>query len=507
MIPLLLLAAAAATFPAGDALEEAEALLRAGKPAEAMERIEGALEADPPVPPETKGALLLALARCHRALGNLWDAEGAFARALEARPDSFEAARGRGENFLDLASRVAAGPRAGGSDVRALAADAKRWLAAAARLQPEDVRTRRNLARARILDLDFEGAAADLRALAAGEAGKDADVHHFLAAALRGAGDRAAAAAAEAACLERDPRRSDAAALRVGDLAAAGKPAEARDAAVEALVRDPSADAVCQALWKADAGEGRFLALEEALLRVLAKHPDHPRLLHYLGYARLSGGRRDAALEAFQRKAALEPGSPAALLPVGRLLVAKGDLAGAEKAFEEALAALPEEDEGRATAMAGLDSIGKAHGDARRFAEAERIFRRLAALDPGAASFRTLLGLSLRRLGRNEEAEAAYRESADLAPFDANPWNELGMHYLGWGKAAEAREAFLRATETDPRFTWSLETLGNLDRAAGRMDEARARFLEAYRRAASFRDEDDRLKYRRMLDLCAHSGR
>ena len=89
--------------------------------------------------------------------------------------------------------------------------------------------------------------------------------------------------------------------------------------------------------------------------------------------------------------------------------MAKGDHAAAEKLFEEAIAGgLEEGSPDRSTALEGLASIGVAHGQARRFAEAERVFRRLAALDPRSAPFRMYLGLSLRRLGRYEDAEKEY---------------------------------------------------------------------------------------------------
>ncbi|MCK6481855.1 MAG: tetratricopeptide repeat protein, partial [Planctomycetes bacterium] len=387
-----------------------------------------------------------------------------------------------------------------GAEVRALAADALRWLRAADAALPGDRRTLAAVARARTLDLDFAGAAETLRSLLAKE-GADPGLHHLLAAALRGAGDLEGAAAEEGTCLALDPARADAAALRAGDLAALGRVEEARAAALEGLLRVPTADSLYRALWQVDAPARRWAAAEEALLAVLAKHPDQPTALHYLGHLRISSGRIEDALQAFSRKAALEPGNPAPLLQVARLRVARSDLAGAEEAYGRVLELLgPGDGDLRAEILDGYYAVAAAHGVARRFSEAERLFRRLAALDPASASYRMFLGLSLRRLGRYPEAEAAYREAVDLAVFDGSARNDFGLLYLGWGRPADARREFLRSAEEDPRITAPLENLGLMAVAEGRREEARERFLEAHRRASSFRDEADRLKFRRYLD-------
>jgi tetratricopeptide (TPR) repeat protein len=501
-----LLLAVLAAFPGGDVLERAETLLAAGKPAEARSILEERLAGDAPA--AEKARLFEAEARCLRAEGRPWDAEAAFGSALEVTPAYYEAAIGRGEVFMELAAGAAGGDRPTGSEVRALAADARRWLEAAAGIRPGDPRALRSLARARILDLDFGGAAESIRSLLE-KAPKDAGLQHLLAEAMRGAGDRAGAAKAEAAALAIDPALPDAAARRVSDIAAGGDPGAARAAALEALASDPGAEGVYLALWELDAPEKRYDALEDVLARVIALHPDqpNPKALHYLAYAQFSAGRRDAALETFRRKAGLEPRNPDTRLQIGRLLVGKGSYDEAEKSFEEALAfGLEPGSVPFTTALEGLASIGGAHGQARRYAEAERVFRRLAGLDPRSSAYRLYHGLSLRRLGRYEESEKEYLAAVDLAPFDGSPHNELGLLYLGWGRAAEARKAFEESAAEDPRITSPLENLGNLARVAGRKEESLTFFREACRRATEFRAEDDRLKFRRYLDAVACEG-
>ena len=506
MNPATLLAALLllpAPFPPGDAASDAETLLAAGKADEARARLEEAL---PEAPPEARGRLQEALGRALRALERPWDAEAAFGRALEADPALAAAALGRGEVFLDLAAEAAAGPRPSGAEIRALAADARNWLARAAEKLPGEVRPLAGLARADILAGDAAAAGRSAARLVEA-APKDPHARRLLAEALRAAGDRAGAARVEGEALALAPDLAAAAAARVGDLAAAGDRAAAAAAARESLLRLADSEPLYQALWQVEAPARRWAALEETLLAVLGKHPDHPRALYYLGYARLSSGNRDGALDAFLRKSAKEPGQPRTLVLIGRLQGAKGELPAAEASFEAAFAAGldPASDEA-GPALEGYAAVGASHGLARRYADAERVYRRLSTLSPDAAEYRTFLGLSLRRLDRHDDAEAAFKAAIDLAPFDGTPWNELGLLHLARGRVEEALAAFHASAEKDPRGTAALENLANHARATGRPAEAVEWYREAHRRACEFRDEADRLKFRRALDVAARES-
>jgi tetratricopeptide (TPR) repeat protein len=504
VIPVLLLLAVLAAGSPGDAVTEADARLAAGDPAAALGILDTALAAEPAPEASLRARLQEARGRCLRAAGRPWDAEAAFAAALDAAPGDADAALGRGGVYLDLAREAAAAERPVGAEIRALAADARRWFEAAGKARPGDLRAVEGLARARLLDLDFAGAAAAARALLEARPG-DAGGHHLLAEALRAGGDRAAAAAAEGAALAARPDFEEAAARRVGDLAAAEGPAAARAAAAAFLAGRAPSDGVLRALWAVEAPARRFDPFEEVVLGALAKRPDDPLLLHWLGHVRLSAGRRDGALEVFRRKAALEPRNPGPRLQVGRLLAAKGDAAGAEEAFEAALAAgLAPGDPVFPVLVEGLSAAGALHGQARRYADAERVFRRLAALEPGEPSWPTFVGLSLRRLGRIPEAEAAFSAAVELSPFGGVALNERGLLRLGAGRLDEAKTDFEASAAADPRATAALENLGNLARDAGRPAEAAVHFREAHRRAAAFRDEDDRRKFRRYLDVVLH---
>jgi len=487
-------------FPRGDATADAEALLAAGSIEEARERVEAALR---DATGQGRAPLEEIRGRCLRLLGRPWEAEAAFGRALDADPALAAAALGRGEVFLDLADAAAARPRPTGAEVRALAADATRWLTLAAEGRPAEPRALAGLARAALLAEDAAGAARAARRLVEA-APRDASARRLLAAALRALDDREGAARAEAEALALSPTLAAAAAARVGDLAAAGDRAGAAGAAREFLLGVPDAEPVYQALWQVEAPGRRWAALEEGLLAVLERHPDHPRALYYLGYGRLSAGNRDGALEAFRRKAEVEPGQPRTLVLVGRLQGARGDLVDAERSFEAAFAAgLDPGSEDGARALEGWAAVGASHGLARRFGDAERVYRRLSEIAPDAPEHRTYLGLSLRRLGRYDEAEEAFRGAVERAPFDGTPSNELGLLHLARGRIDDAVAAFRRSAEVDPRGTPALENLGNLARAAGRPAEALDWFREAHRRACEFRDEADRLKFRRLMDVVA----
>jgi tetratricopeptide (TPR) repeat protein len=494
-----------AASPPGDARADAETLLAAGKADEARARIEEALGAAPA--PAERALLQELLGRALRALDRPWDAEAAFGRALEDDPALAAAALGRGEVFLDLSIAAASGARPSGAEVRALAADARTWLAKAAEALPGQPRPLAGLARAALLGEDHASAEeAALRLLAA--APKDPGARRLLASARRAAGDPAGAAAAEAEALSLDPSLAAAAAARVGDLAAAGDRPAAAAAAREFLLGSPDADPVYQALWRVEGTARRFAAMEETILAILDRNRDHPRALYYLGYTRASAGNRDGALDAYRRKAEVDPGSVRTRVLIGNLLAGKGDLAGAEAEYERAFALGldPGSAGDGAMALAGLSAVGTSHGLARRYGDAERVFRRVAELDPGSPEPRMFLGLSLRRLGKHEEAEAAFRQAIDLSPFDGLPSNELGLLHLGRGRMEEAVAAFRASAEIDSRNTPAVENLGNLARAAGRHAEALEWYREGHRRACAFRDEPDRLKFRRYLDATAREA-
>jgi protein O-GlcNAc transferase len=155
------------------------------------------------------------------------------------------------------------------------------------------------------------------------------------------------------------------------------------------------------------------------------------------------------------------------------------------------------------------------HQQAGRFRQAEAIYRRILAEDPGdpdalhllgflahqlgrheaavdyiaraiarnpsAACYHVNLGNALQALARFEEAAACYREALRRQPDSAEPANNLGNALAGLGRFEEAMASFLEAIRLRPDWSLAYSNLGNVLKAQGRLEEAQACYQEALR--------------------------
>lgn len=126
-------------------------------------------------------------------------------------------------------------------------------------------------------------------------------------------------------------------------------------------------------------------------------------------------------------------------------------------------------------------AAAREHHRARRFAEAEAIYARLAAADPAAAEPRHLLGMLCAQTGRDAQALGHLREAARLAPDNPAYLRHLGHACLGADQAEEAADAFRRLAALRPDLAEAHFSLGNALRVQGRLAEA----AQAYRRAVA----------------------
>jgi len=155
------------------------------------------------------------------------------------------------------------------------------------------------------------------------------------------------------------------------------------------------------------------------------------------------------------------------------------------------------------------------HQRAGRFQQAEAIYRRILAEDPGdpdalhllgflahqlgrheaavdyiaraiarnpsAACYHVNLGNALQALARFEEAAACYREALHRQPDSAEAANNLGNALAGLGRSQEAMASFLEAIRLRPDWSLAYSNLGNVLKAQGRLEEAQACYQEALR--------------------------
>ncbi|MHC4821345.1 MAG: tetratricopeptide repeat protein [Planctomycetota bacterium] len=474
-------------------------LLSEGKPGEALEAVDLVLEKPP------AGADLAVLhtlrGKALESSDRLWDAEAAYARALEIDTSSIPAARARGLVFLELTRRSTRKSMVRGAEVRALAADGTLALSAALALSPSDRACLEAMGQIRLLAEDFPGSVKWFRKLVELK-GAEAGPHLLLAGALRLAGDREGAVKAERTALELEPDRSPSGDL-VGDLGELGRLEEARKTALDGLLARPENNDLYRSLWRLDVPAGRHTALEASLVTILEKHADQPTALYYLGFARLQAGRTDEALQAFERRQEVAPGNAEVLLQTGRIHSGKERMEAAATAYSGTLDAAAADSPTWTAALQGLSAVGRRYGRDKRYEDAETVFRRLCDVEEDAPEHWINLALSLRRLRRYEESEACYNKAVERAPFDGWPRNDLGLLYMAWGKKDRATAVFLEAREADPRLTDPLENLGAMARMDGDRSAAVRWFREAHERSIRFGDEKGRRKFRRLMDVCS----
>jgi tetratricopeptide (TPR) repeat protein len=110
----------------------------------------------------------------------------------------------------------------------------------------------------------------------------------------------------------------------------------------------------------------------------------------------------------------------------------------------------------------GLDLIGKA-----------------IAIDPKAAQYHFNLAVALEDRKRLDAAIASYRRAIALMPNYAMAHNNLGNALKDQGKVDEAIAAYRKAIEVKPDFQQARNNLGAALRSQGRFDEAVAAYTEA----------------------------
>ncbi|MBA3975563.1 MAG: hypothetical protein C0504_15255 [Candidatus Solibacter sp.] len=88
----------------------------------------------------------------------------------------------------------------------------------------------------------------------------------------------------------------------------------------------------------------------------------------------------------------------------------------------------------------------------RRWADAERTYRRVLDLDPGSPDALNQLGYIAAWQGRFGEAEKWHRDYAAAQPASANPEDSLGEVLLMAGRFEQAEQAFAASFEKQPDF-------------------------------------------------------
>jgi protein O-GlcNAc transferase len=126
-------------------------------------------------------------------------------------------------------------------------------------------------------------------------------------------------------------------------------------------------------------------------------------------------------------------------------------------------------------------ATGIAHQRAGRFQEAEAMYRRVVAAEPGNAEAWRLLGM-LALEAKEHDAAVGYLEQAiHLQPNTSFFHGSLGVVHASRGDWPAARDCFKQAAELDPHNAELRNNLGTCLIALGKPEEALAHFLDAIR--------------------------
>ena len=135
------------------------------------------------------------------------------------------------------------------------------------------------------------------------------------------------------------------------------------------------------------------------------------------------------------------------------------------------------------TDVEALNGLGIAYIDARRFADAERTFNRVLALDPtNGLAYWNLAVVTLKevdditaapeRARKLASAESFARQAITADPSLAGAYTTLGVVYSYQGRKTEAIEAWKKAVDLDGTEFYALYNLWHESAAGGRMDDA-----------------------------------
>jgi predicted O-linked N-acetylglucosamine transferase (SPINDLY family) len=135
------------------------------------------------------------------------------------------------------------------------------------------------------------------------------------------------------------------------------------------------------------------------------------------------------------------------------------------------------------------------HHQAGRLAEAERIYRRILAEQPGLVRIWNRLGILLHTLGKMEEAIEAYRRAIVLRPHYAAAHCNLGKALQEVDRFDEAIAAYDRAIALKPDLVEAWNNLGSTLAVCGPVEESLVCFRKAVALQPGFAEAASNLLY------------
>jgi protein O-GlcNAc transferase len=165
-----------------------------------------------------------------------------------------------------------------------------------------------------------------------------------------------------------------------------------------------------------------------------------------------------------------------------------GRFAEAEKIYREVLALQPNHPD-------ALHLLGMLAGQMGRLDVAEDLLQRAIQRNPDSAQAHNNLGFVLAGKGRREEAIASYQRAVGIKPDLAEAQSNLGAALSGAGRPSEAIAAYRQVIRLKPEFAEAHNNLGNLLMEVGQFDQAVASYRQAIRVKANYTVAHSNLLY------------
>ncbi len=211
---------------------------------------------------------------------------------------------------------------------------------------------------------------------------------------------------------------------------------------------------------------GRFLEAKAILASLADRHPDEPRYWRILGQTCFAAQTPEEAAPCLAALERLEPDRPQTLVLRGMLAWARDDLKACAEAFTAAEKIAPEDPITQA-------HLGRLYLRQRRWAEAERVFRRTLEIDPDSADAHYGLSVALPRQDQIEPGIEHALMAVGLRHDFPEAHFQLGavLSRRGWyDRAVQAFEITLRMR---PGFVLAHRYLSKIHTHFGRLEKAR----------------------------------
>jgi Flp pilus assembly protein TadD len=205
-----------------------------------------------------------------------------------------------------------------------------------------------------------------------------------------------------------------------------------------------------EALSRQDWGQA-----EQALREALQNDPQNQEAWQLLMMVLMRQGRMKEA-EATAQKIADPKGRAQALLVIADALYMRGDFEQAERIYRKVLALDPD----NAIALNNYGYLLAERGV--RLDEAERMIRKALQLKPNEPAFLDSLGWVYFQRGNYRQALPYLERAAKMRPDDAEVRYHLGMVYWRLGNRSAARKEFQTVLRLNPNFHPAREALDAL---------------------------------------------